>query len=136
MADNSTVTPKRKRGPGKPFTKDDPRINRTGRPKLSDEVKIELAALWPDAVTRLRELMTNDNPTIALKAVEIALNRALGTASDKGVIGEIDAAEIETGNWIPSFDDDHFGLKPETVPNEGLIDKARERIDNSRGEIN
>ena len=54
--------------------------NPTGRPKTPPDVKAALAAMLPSAVTRLGELLMSDNEKIAIKAVEVVLDRNLGKA--------------------------------------------------------
>lgn len=54
--------------------------NPTGRPKTPPDVKEALRAMLPSAVTRLGELLMSDNEKIAIKAVEVVLDRNLGKA--------------------------------------------------------
>lgn len=54
--------------------------NPTGRPKTPPDVKQALAAMLPQAVTRLGELLMSDNEKIALAATQVVLDRNLGKA--------------------------------------------------------
>lgn len=54
--------------------------NPTGRPKTPPDVKEALQAMLPQAVTRLGQLLMSDNEKIAIKAVEVVLDRNLGKA--------------------------------------------------------
>lgn len=54
--------------------------NPLGRPKTPPDVKEALRAMLPGAVTRLGELLMSDNEKIAMKAVEVVLDRNLGKA--------------------------------------------------------
>ena len=54
--------------------------NPHGGPKTPPDVKEALRAMLPSAVTRLGELLMSDNEKIAIKAVEVVLDRNLGKA--------------------------------------------------------
>ena len=54
--------------------------NPHGGPKTPPDVKEALQAMLPQAVTRLGELLMSDNEKIAIKAVEVVLDRNLGKA--------------------------------------------------------
>lgn len=55
-------------------------LNPRGGPKTPPDVKEALQAMLPHAVTRLGQLLMSDNEKIAIKAVEVVLDRNLGKA--------------------------------------------------------
>lgn len=75
---------KKPRGKGKPFTKDDPRINRNGRPPARDAE--ELNAVIDEL---LAEEMTNEKGE-KIDKLRIALNRLLFSKSPAGAIHILD----------------------------------------------
>ena len=54
--------------------------NPNGRAPTPPDVKEALQAMLPHAVTRLGQLLMSDNEKIAIKAVEVVLDRNLGKA--------------------------------------------------------
>ena len=78
---------KRRPGPGRPFKKNgpngekDPRINRSGRPKVYKEfVENMQAELEPLAIERLKAQLDDPNPFVVQGAIKEVLNRARGRA--------------------------------------------------------
>ena len=67
-------------GKGKPFSRNDPRRNKGGRPPIDPDVKAALAAACPRAVERLVELVESDDERIALAAAQAVVERLLGKA--------------------------------------------------------
>jgi hypothetical protein len=77
VAENSAKT-----APGTPFEKGKSG-NPGGRPRIPDEVKQVFEAKTLRTVERLFELMESDNEKVAMRAVEVALDRQLGKVTDK-----------------------------------------------------
>lgn len=101
---------------------------------MSADVKIAFTALWPHAVDRLKKLIIHGDDATALKAVQIALDRALGTVDELGTIKMIESATVETGKTVPILDDDVW-MRKETAPDEALQARALEEVERAIEEI-
>lgn len=137
MAQNSEKTAKpKKRGQGRPFQKgDDPRRNKGGRPRIPDDVKIALARLWPIALNTLERIIKTGDDAAKIKAIQIILDRTLGTASDSGVIEQIENATVETDEIISVIDSMDTWTTHRRIPDEELKKQAKEAVNNTIDEI-
>lgn len=77
MISQGAATSKRKRGPGKPFQKG-ASGNPKGRKPVPPEVKAILSAACPRAAERLVELIEDPDPSVALKAAQVVIERIHG----------------------------------------------------------
>ena len=85
MATSSETTAKKKRGPGKPFTKGQSG-NPSGRPKANPEVKEILKAASLDAARKLVALLESRTEKIALAAATEILDRTMGRPETTGKV--------------------------------------------------
>jgi hypothetical protein len=82
--------------------------NAGGRPKLPRDV-LEIAnAACPDAIRRAIELIRHKDPRIALKAIEIVLNRGLGMPRQAVDVTQTEPAVIvgepmTVEQWVERF---------------------------------
>lgn len=137
MADNSKGTASSvKRGRGKPFVKGDPRINRGGRPRMPDDVRIAFAGAWPKAVDRLLHIIEHsENEAAIIKAAEIILNRACGTPTEGGALKQIADATVSTGEFSP-VDMEQFMIErriPDAALQAAAMEATRAAIDDIAG---
>lgn len=73
------ATQKKRRGPGKPFAKG-ASGNPKGRKPVPPEVKEILSAGCPRAAQRLVELVEDPDPAVAIKAIQLVIERVHGKA--------------------------------------------------------
>jgi len=84
----SNTAPKQHKAPGKPFTKNDPRINRNGRPKSFDQCRTLAQQIAHEVVVRsrdgleittaeaiLRQWANSPEPMLQNKFMEIAFGK-------------------------------------------------------------
>jgi hypothetical protein len=66
---------------GKPFTKDDPRRNAGGRPRMSDEMREMLKAATPKAIKTLIDCLDEPDGRVRIQAANSLLDRLYGKPS-------------------------------------------------------
>lgn len=96
---------------------------------MSADMRVAFASLCPYAVDRLKRLILHGDDAIALKAVQIALDRALGTVDEIGAIYSIEAATVETDEVITVFEQMENALVHKRIPDEELKERAQEAVD-------
>jgi hypothetical protein len=81
--------------------------NPTGRPKLPPgsltraETQAIFASMMPEALDRLRALARSDDEKIAIKAVEIIIDRNLGRIPEAQPLTP-DEGKVDTVDFVPS----------------------------------
>lgn len=98
-AANSKTTAKKPRGKGKPFTKNDPRINRAGRPKTGQSWSEILAEVWDQYPEELLNIIPNGPLSSGLKQypqqvqvkylVAVRITQALLFEPTSGILTEV-----------------------------------------------
>ncbi len=81
--------------------------NPGGRPRIASDVREALEAATPRAVKVLVGLLDSADERIALRAVEVLLNRTLGppgvTIVDDGTVDTVDFTPAITVNFTPAL---------------------------------
>jgi hypothetical protein len=79
--------------------------NPTGRPKLPPEIREIAKAACPAAIAKAVELMAHADPNIALKAINVVLDRGYGKPAQAHHISGPDGGPIQTMDLTDKTDE-------------------------------